>query len=161
MRARYLMIAPVLAAMLLGSGCSSVKAKLDAKFTPPPTVVTVEATVAAVGASVDGKVAKGFPSTLPMWPGAKLTASKTTKTPQGKSYSAMFKTSDPYADVLAGVGVGLKKAGFKVSATHASTDKMKVDILIVSNAKLEGIVTVSQLPKKAVHIEYVITPKKK
>ena len=100
MRARNLMIITVLAALLLsGSGCTKVKTKLDAKFTPPPKVVTVEATVAAGGAPVTGKLVKGFPSTLPLWPGASLTSSKTTKTPQGKSYSATFKTGDPYAEL--------------------------------------------------------------
>jgi hypothetical protein len=161
MRARYLMIVPLLAAALLGAGCTTVKAKLDAKFTPPPKVVTVEATVAAAGAPVTGTLAKGFPSTLPLWPGAKLKTSKTTKTPQGNSYSAMFSTHDPYADVLAGIGLGLKNAGFKVSANNASTDNMKVDILAVSNARVEGIITISQLTAKPVYLEYVVTPKKK
>ena len=161
MRARHLMIAPVLAAALLGSGCSTVKTKLDAKFTPPPTVITKEATVAVASASVEGTLTRGFPDTVPLWPGATLTTSKTTKTSQGESYSAMFKTGDPFDDVLAGLGLGLKKAGFTVAATDSSADKMKVNILMVSDAELEGIVTVSQLTGKAVHIEYVITPKKK
>ena len=154
------MIVPVLAAVLLGSGCSSVKAQLDAKFTPKPTIVTQEATVAAVGAPIDGSVAHGFPGDLPMWPGATLFKQKTTKTPQGKSYTETFTTGDPFVDVLAGVGVGLKRAGFKVAATDGSTGVVKAGILMVSNADLEGIVTVSQVPRRPVQIEYVITPKK-
>ena len=94
------------------------KSALDEKLTPEPTTVTVEATVAAVGASVEGTLTKGFPDTLPLWPGATVTKSKTTKTPQGTSYSAILTTPDPYADVLAGVGEGLKQADWKVEATR-------------------------------------------
>ena len=161
MRIRYLMIVPVLAVAVLGSGCSSVKASLDAKFTPKPTVVTQEATVAAVGVPVDGTLSVGFPDSLPLWPGSVLTKTKVTKTPQGKSYTANFKTDDPYKDVLAGVNEGLKTAGFKVAATDGSTSAVKVNILIISNSSLQGIVTLSQMPNAATHIEYVITPKKK
>ena len=161
MRVRYLMIVPVLAAALLGSGCTSVKATLDKKFTPPPTIVTQEATVAAPSAQVSGTVSAGFPETLPLWPGSELVKKKTTRTPQGKSYTASFQTTDPYADVLAGVGQGLKTAHFKVAVTDGSTGVVKVSILMISNSKVEGIVTISQIPHKPVSIEYVITPKKK
>ena len=161
MRVRYLMVVPALAVVLLGSGCSAVKQKLDAKFTPPPTIVTQEATVAAPSAQVSGTVSAGFPETLPLWPGASLVKKSTTKTPQGKSYTAEFTTADPYGDVLAGVGAGLKTAKFKLSAVDASTEMVKVNVLMISNSKIEGIVTVSQAPKKLVHIEYVITPKHK
>ncbi len=159
MRVRYMTIAAVaVAALLVLPGCS-VKSSLDAKLAPKPTTVTVEATVAAIGAPIDGTLTKGFPDTLPMWPQAKVTKSKTTKTPQGKSYSAVMTTPDPYADVLAGVGEGLEKADWKVEATEASTAAQKMSILLISNADADGIVTVSQLPKKPVRIEYVITPK--
>jgi hypothetical protein len=161
MRARYLMIVPALAVALLGSGCGTVKQKLDEKFTPAPTIITQEATVAAPSAQVSGTVSAGFPDTLPLWPGSSLAKKKTTKTPQGNSYTAEFTTADPYKDVLAGVGEGLKTAHYKVSATDGSTGLVKVSILMISNSKVEGIVTISQIPKKAVHIEYVITPKRK
>ena len=63
--------------------------------------------------------------------------------------------------MLAGVGEGLKTAGWKVEATDASTTEQKVSILMISNdSDAEGIVTVSQLPGKPVRIEYVITPKR-
>jgi hypothetical protein len=161
MRVRYLMIVPALAVTILGSGCSTVKQTLDEKFTPPPTIVTQEATVAAPSAQVSGTVSAGFPETLPLWPGANLAKMKTTKTPQGKSYTANFTKADPYDAVLAGVGEGLKTAGFKVAAADGSTEMVRVNILIISNKQIEGIVTVSQAPKKLVHVEYVITPKRK
>jgi len=161
MRARNLMIVPALAVVLLGSGCSAVKQKLDEKFTPAPTIVTQEATVAAPSAQVSGTVSAGFPETLPLWPGANLAKMKTTKTPQGKSYTANFATADPYDDVLKGVVEGLKTAGYKVAAADGSTEMVRVNLLMISDKKIEGIVTVSQVPKKLVHIEYVITPKRK
>jgi hypothetical protein len=154
------MIGAALATVLVGSGCSSVKSQLDATLTPKPTVITQEATVAAVGAIIHGAPVRGFPESLPMWPGAKVSVSKTTKTPQSKSYSATMSTKDPYADVLAGVGAGLKKAGFKVTATDGSTDTVKVTLLMISDSTLEGIVTLSQAAKKPVIIRYDVSPKK-
>jgi hypothetical protein len=97
---------------------------------------------------------------MPMWPGATLTKTKTTKTPQGKSYTADFSTPDPYADVLAGVGEGLKRAGFKVTATDASTGPVKVALLVIADKKFQGVVTLSKMPNEPVTIEYTITPKR-
>jgi hypothetical protein len=151
-------VATVAVAAFALSGCA-VKSTLDKKFTPPPTKVTVEATVAVAGASVEGTLTGGFPDTLPVWPGATVTKSKTTKTPQGKSYSAIMTTPDPYADVLAGVGEGLKRAEWKPAVTDASGPDQKVSIIMISNLEADGIVTVSQLPKRPVRIEYVVTPK--
>ena len=160
MRARHIAAtALAAAAVIVLSGCS-VKSAVDEQLTPEPKTVTVEATVAAVGAPIDGTLTEGFPDTLPMWPGAKVTKSKTTKTPQGTSYSAILSTPDPYADVLAGVGEGLKQAGWDVEATDATTPEQSVSILTISNDNAEGIVTVSQMPKKPTRIEFVITPKK-
>jgi len=160
MRVRYMTVAAVaVVASLALSGCS-VKSTLDAKLTPKPTTVTVEATVAAVSAPIDGTLAQGFPDTVPMWPGARVAKSKTTKTPQGTSYSAIMTTADPYADVFAGVGAGLKQAGWKVEASDAGTPELPASILMISNGDAEGIVTITQSPKKPVSIQYVITPKK-
>jgi hypothetical protein len=103
----------------------------------------------------------GFPDTLPMWPGAKVTKTKTTKTPQGKSYSATLTTVDPYADVLAGVGEGLKQGDWTVEAADVSSPGQKVTLLTISSKTGEGMITVSQMTKKPVIIEYVVTPKKK
>jgi hypothetical protein len=159
MRVRYTTMAAVaVVASLALSGCS-VKSSIDAQLAPKPTTVTVEATIATVGAPIDGTLAEGFPSTVPMWPAGKVVKSKTTKTPQGKSYSVVLTTSDPFADVVAGVGEGLKQSKWKVAATDATTPDQKVSILLISNTEADGIVTISQLPKKPVRIEYVITPK--
>ncbi len=159
MRVRYMTAALVVVfAPLLITGCS-VKSALDERLTPEPTTVTVEATVATVGASVEGTLTADFPETLPLWPGATVTKSQTTKTPQGPSYSAIMTTTDPYADVLAGVGEGFKRAEWKVEALDASTPEQQVTLLTLSNPDADGIVTVTQLPGKPVRIEYVITPK--
>jgi len=152
------MLTTMIAAAVALSGCS-VKQSLDAQLTPKPTTVTVEATVAAVGAPIDGTLNAGFPDTLPMWPGAKLIKSKTTKTAQGKSHSATLKTGDSYADVVAGVGKGLEDTGWTAETIDASSAGQKVTIIMISNADDEGIVTVSQTASKPVQIEYVIAPK--
>jgi hypothetical protein len=160
MRARNLMLVPALALALLGSGCSAMKSTIDAAFAPAPKVVTQEATVAVASAVVSGTPVAGFPDTLPLWPGSALAKSTVTKTPQGKSYSASFTTSDPYGDVIAGMGVGLKNAGFTAAATDGSSGQLKASILMVSNDQLEGIITISKSPKKPVTMDYVVTPKK-
>ena len=159
MRVRHMTVALAAVVALVLSGCS-VKSSIDERLAPPPTTVTIEATVAAVGAPIDGTLTKGFPDTLPMWPGAKVTKSKATKTPQGTSYSAALTTPDPFDDVLAGVGTGLEEGDWKVEATDASTSEATVTILMISNDDADGIVTISQTPDKPVRIEYVITPKK-
>ncbi|NTU71295.1 MAG: hypothetical protein HGB10_05705 [Coriobacteriia bacterium] len=159
LRLKSMVLVALLAGAVVVSGCS-VKQSIDEKLAPEPTQVTVEATVAAVGAPIDGTLKPGFPDTLPMWPGAKVAAGKTTKTPQGKSYSATLTTTDPYADVLAGVGEGLKRAGWTVEAMDVGTPEQQATILSASSDSADGIITVSQLPKKPVRIEYVITPKK-
>jgi len=159
MRAAHVMVfSAAVAASLLVSGCS-VKSAIDEKLAPAPKTVTVEATVAAVGAAVDGTLTAGFPDTLPLWPGATVSKSKTTTTSQGSAYSAIMTTADPYADVLAGVGEGLKQAEWKVEALDASTSDQKVTLLTVSSPEADGIVTVTQMASQPVRIEYVITPK--
>lgn len=161
MRVRIMRVAAVaLAASIALSGCA-VKSKLDATLAPKPATVTVEATVAVVGASIEGTLATGFPDSLPMWPGAKVTRSKMTRTRRGtSSYSASLIAMDPFLDVVAGQGEGFKRAGWKVEATDASSASQKVSILMVSKPGMEGIVTVSQTATRPVDIEYVVTPKK-
>lgn len=162
MRVGYVTVAVAIATVAISaplSGCS-VKNSIDQRLAPEPTTVTVEATVAAVDASIDGTLTKGFPAELPMWPGAKVAKSKATKTPQGTSYSAAMTTWDPFDDVLAGVGEGLEQSEWTVEATDASTAEATVTILMISSSDADGIVTISQTPKKPVRIEYVVTPKK-
>ena len=159
MRVRSVMVGAIALGLALSTSGCAMKDSLDARFTPAPTKVTIEATVAAADASVDGEITKGFPDTVPMWPGARVSASKTTKTPQGKSYSAVLTTRDPYTDVLAGVGEGLRQCDWKVEVTDASSSESTVSILMISDGEAEGIVTISQAPDKPVRIEYIITPK--
>ncbi len=158
MRVRLSVVVAMVATALALSGCS-VKAVLDKQFAPDPKTVTVEATIAVPGASVEGTITEGFPETVALWPGAVVAKSKTTKTPQGASYSTVLNTPDPYDDVLAGVGEGLKQAAWKVEAIDASNEEQKVTLLTISNEDADGIVTVTSQPDKPVRIEYVITPK--
>jgi len=159
MRVRYMtMVVVAVVASLAVSGCS-LKRTLDETLAPEPTTVTVEATVAAVGAPIDGTLTKGFPDTVPLWPAAKVTSSRTTKTPQGNSYSAILTTTDPLAAVVAGVGEGFKQNDWTVEVTDASTEEQTASILMISSPDAEGIVTITQSPKKPVGIQYVVTPK--
>ncbi len=162
MRVRLIAVAvlAVVASAALG-GCASVKSSLDARFTPKPQLITQEATVAATGASIIGKIPPGFPRTLPMWPGARVYRTKVTNTRNGKpSYILSTWTRDPFADVLAGLGKGFLDGGWKVRGTDVSIDKQKVVILTISGLGSEGIVTVSQIASRPVTIDYVVGPKK-
>jgi len=160
-RHTYLALLAMIALFALGvPGCASVKNTLDAKFTPPPTVVTQEATVAAVGASVVGTLTGDFTKTLPLWPGSKVVRTRSTKTAQGTAFSATFSTIDPFTDVVAGLGEGLKKAGWKVEVADVSSPDASASILTISNSANEGLVTVSEIASKPVTIEYTIAPKK-
>lgn len=152
-------VAVCLAVALAVSGCASVKKSLDDKLAPPPTVVTQEATVAAVGASVVGTITADFAKNLPLWPGSRVVRTRTTKTAQGKAFSAQFTTTDPFADVVAGLGQGLTDGGWKVELTDASSPDASASILMISNADDEGLVTVSEIASKPVTIEYTISPK--
>ena len=163
MRSRHacLVCAVAFAALAL-SGCSQVKTTLDSKLAPKPLPpVTIPATVAVPGALVKGKVQSSFPASTPVWPAARVKTSKTTKTPQGNSYTLILKTGDPYADVLVGIGAGLKTAGWKASVTDASSENASASILMISNARNEGIITITENSDATTRIEYDITPKKK
>ena len=164
MRVRYLSAALVLVAaitMVGISGCSQVKTKLDTTLAPKPLPpVTIEATVAAAGASVEGTISSTFPDTMPVWPGARVKKSQTLKTPQGNSYALVLKTTDPFADVLAGMSAGLKKSSWKTTVTDASSAEASASLFMIANTRYEGIITVSEDASATTRIEYTLTPKK-
>jgi len=139
------------------TGCSGIQQAI----TPKPKVnkVTIEATVAVPAASVDGKLVAGAPKTLPLWPGAKVLRSKATKMPGGTTWTATLSTGDPYIDVVNGVGVGFQQAQWQVAAQDMTSGDASGTLLTVSDGQVDGLVTVSNLPKKKiVQIEYTITP---
>jgi len=137
------------------SGCANGGTTVAAK----PRVVSREATVGAVGASVKGTLAEGFPADVVLWPGAEITSSAVTKTPQAENWSATLLTADAYEPVRQGMGVGLQKAGWTVESQDVGTSKDPGSMLTITRSGAEGLVTLSRTADKRTSIEIVITPK--
>ena len=159
MRGRIITTFSLLVAVaLLGTGC----AQIQKAITPAVKInkVTIEATMAVPAAPLAGKLAAGAPASLPLWPDAKVVRSKATKSPNGTTWTATLSTADPYADVLNGVGVGFQKANWQVAAQDMTSGDASSTLLTVGNGSVDGVVTISNLPKKkSVQIDYTITPK--
>jgi hypothetical protein len=129
------------------AGC----ARLQEAFTPPPKVVTEEATVAVDGASVVGELSADTPSDLPIWPHATVVESVTTD----DAYSLTLTTTDSFDDVLAGVAAGFEKAGWDV-ASEETSEGGRVAVLTVSTTGREGFITVTELEDLSVQLDYVL-----
>jgi hypothetical protein len=147
MTPRSAAFALLFSAIVLLSGCSASESVL----TPTPPVVTQEATVAAAGALVDGTLPEGTPSSLPLWPESKVLAGEADK--QG-AFSLVLQTSDPFSDVIAGMGAGLERAGWQAAE---SAEESATTVLDVSGEGLEGLVTLTDADG-AVTIEYFLAP---
>jgi len=148
MRVRTVVLT-VLAIVALASamGCTG----LQEAFTPPPKVVTEEATVAVDGASVVGELAADTPENLPVWPDATVVESVTTD----DAYSLTLTTADRFDDVLAGVAAGFEKAGWEV-ASEETSEGGRVAVLTVSTAGREGFITITELEDLSVQLDYVL-----
>ena len=140
-----------LAALLAFSlvGCK----QLEQRFTPPPKVVTQEATVAVGGAPVQGELAAETPEGLPLWPGAQVVESTGTE----DAYGLTLLTSDPYEDVLNGVAAGFEKAGWQVAQDAGGGEDAASVVLTVKSDALEGFVTISQIETATTQLDYVVT----
>lgn len=149
----YLRIAMCLTftALVLASttGCKN----LEERFTPPPKVVTEEATVAVAGASVSGELAEHTPEGLPLWPYAEVTESVGTE----DAYGLSMITADPYEDVLNGVAAGFENAGWEVARDAASQESTGSALLTVSSETGEGFVSITDLGDGTSQIDYTIT----
>jgi len=152
---RIVIITAAVALALSLAGCANVGTKVAAK----PRVVSREATVGAVGASVKGSLAKGFPADVALWPGAEITSSAVSKTPQGENWSATLLTKDAYEPVREGMAVGLQQAGWTVESQDVGTQKDPGSMLTITRSGAEGLVTLSRTADKRTSIEIVITPK--
>lgn len=126
---------------------------LEERFTPPPKVVTEEATVAADGASVVGDLSEQTPEGLPLWPGATVTESIGTE----DAYGLSLTTTDPYGDVLSGVAVGFENAGWAVAKDASSTETTGSALLSVSSEGFGGFVTITDIGDGTTQIDYTIT----
>jgi len=139
------------------TGCTQIKEIV----TPKPLInrVAVEATAAAPGAPIVGKLAAGMPADLPLWPGASVLKTGVVKSELGKTWSATLSTPDPYRAVLNGLGVGFQGANWTVEAQDASSAEGSSTVLTVVGGTSDGVVTVTTTERGSVEIGYVMTPK--
>jgi hypothetical protein len=149
------MVAVALVAAFALSGCEALRSSVPQKT----QVVYQKATVAAVNAPVEGAL-EGVPSDLPMWPKSKVVAVKTTKTPQGKTWTATLMTTDKYDDVLKGMVAGLQNSGWTVEQADASSGDTKSSLLTLSTPSAQGVLTLSQVDTATTSLEFVISPSK-
>ena len=139
------------------TGCTQIEQIVTPK--PKVNTVTVEATAAVPGAPIVGKLAKGTPANLPLWPGASVLKTGVVNSELGKSWSATLSTTDPYTAVLNGMGVGFQTAKWTVEAQDASSAEGSSTVLTVMGDSSVGVVTVTTTKKGTVEIGYVMTPK--
>jgi hypothetical protein len=158
MRARLVMAAAVLALVSTGLvGCSQINSMLN----PPPKIEhkVIAAKVAAPGATVSGKLAKGIPDNLPLWPDASVDRSAITKGYGGNAWTTKLVTPDPYADVVVGTVTGFQKAGWTTEAVDVSSANESSTVITVSAGTGEGVVTITSQKDKKSAIAYVMQKK--
>jgi len=151
MRVRLMVAAALIGVLSLSAtGCD----QLTKKFTPPPKIVTREATVAVAAAPIVGAFASQVPQGLPLWPTAKVVGVENR--PKGtKSFDETLLAADTYDVVLAGMVTGLEKGGWKVETNDVGTPEARASILNVSGNSREGVITIAETPKGTT-IGYVI-----
>lgn len=165
LRAVVISLCIALAAAL--GGCSRAASVLQ----PSPKVVTVEATVAAPGASVRGTLAPGMPDGIPLWPGAEVRQSGEVR----NGYEFVLATNDAFDDVVKGLAAGFERAGWEVaeevladgtpddtaaggaSGPASGPDEERVTALTALKGADSAVITVTQKPDH-VTIFYVLTP---
>lgn len=106
-----------LVSLLLLTGCTVTGEKKAATTQKPELAVP--------NAQVEGSLDSGFPSTLPLWPGAQVVASKHTDKGDFDIYDLVLRTTDNYDEVVYGYAEGLRQAGFTVEQVDQS-DSLKV-----------------------------------
>ena len=155
---RVLGVMLIVAVAVSAAGCARVADSLK----PRPNVVVIEATVASVDATISGgTLAPGRPSSTPLWPGSRLVSSAQTQTPQGKSWTASFTTSDEFDDVVKGLAVGLENAGWTTEVADASVGGEQTSLLSAATSSTDALFTVARSADASVtSIDVVITPKR-
>jgi hypothetical protein len=130
------------------TGCAGLRER----FTPPPTVVTEEATRAASGAAVRGDLDPSTPSDLPLWPSGQVVDSTSTD----DAYSLTLTTDDAFDDVLKGVAAGFTDAGWEVTSDASGEEGGRTAILEVAREGREGLVTLTEIEGPLTQLDYVI-----
>ena len=156
MRARSISVLVLLGVFAVSAaGCQqAIKA-----ITPTAIIkhVTIGAKVGSPDASLQGTLAKGYPTTLPLWDGAGVIHTRMIKTKNGKSWSATLQTNDPYDDVVKGMATGFQKQGWTVLSEDSPASESSTTVFTVTGSNSAGVVTIT-FPKKlkATRIDYVI-----
>ena len=139
----------LVAVAVTASGCAQVSDLL----TPGPKVVTVEATVAAPTAKVNGRLPEGAPEGLPLWPGATVLEGESSD----NAYDVILSTDQALDDVSLGMAKGFEEAGWEVTQETLGEGAERMVFLTVSRPTHEGIVTISPGESDDVAIAYVIS----
>jgi len=152
MRSRFITSAILLAFIAAASGCTGVGDALNLD----PKVVTIEATVAAPAAAVEGSLPEGTPAWLPLWP----TATVVEGFAADGTFDLLLNTSDEYDAVLAGVAQGFEDEGWQVAQEDlgGAGAGSRTTVLTVSGDRGEGVVTVTEDGSGTVAISYVMSP---
>ena len=153
MRGRLVAAAALIGVLSLTvTGCN----RLAEKFTPPPTIVTREATVAVAAAPIVGAFRKPPPEGVPLWPTAAVV---NPEKPAGssRSWDGTLLAADTYDVVLAGMVTGLEKGGWQVETIDASVPGARTSVLNVVGGGHEGVITIAETPEGTT-IGYVIAP---
>jgi hypothetical protein len=155
---RILAVTGVLLIASVLSGCSQIENAIK----PPPTIkhVKISAKVGTPDAALHGAVKPGAPANTPLWEGAGVIKTKTSKSDLGNSWIVTLDTGDPYDVVVAGMATGFQNAGWQVASQDESTAESSATVLTVSSSDGQGVVTISTQPDKSTHIDYVMTSNK-
>ena len=93
--------------------------------------------LATPSAAVSGELDPGHPDNLPIWEGSTVVASALT----GETvYELELTTTDPYDDVVYGIGKGLEDEGFTVEALDESPE---VTIFMAVKGDLAALYTMA------------------
>lgn len=148
MKCRHAVLLPVLLAAVLALSLAAGCKQLEQSITGDTEAVTQEATVASPAASVKGEVDPDVPETLPVWPGATVSASDAAD----GTITLTLETTATFTNVIAGTSVGFERAGWEV-AEEAS--EPSATVLTVSGEGYDGFVTITEAPD-AVTLDYVL-----
>jgi hypothetical protein len=152
---RTILVLCLLAAAASLGGCKTIVNAIK----PTPTVkhVSIEAKVGSPSASIQGTLKPGAPANLPLWDGAGVLKTKTSKSDMGNSWLATLTTADPFNVVVAGMATGFQNTGWQVESQDLSSAGASTTVITVSSSAADGVVTITSQKDNSTHIDYVMT----
>lgn len=144
---RVSIVVAALGLLLPVTGCSEVQSALPST----PETVAEEPLVASTDADVSGELGSEIPADIPVWPEAKVISAEEI---EGGSWLVVLETSEPYEDVVLGMGVGFERAGWEVAE---GGEEETLTMLDVSGSGYQGVVTVYSA-NAGTSIEYLLMP---